>query len=213
MGKTALFGGSFDPIHLGHRDCIQHLTQKMTFARVILIPTSRNPLKNHQQPALPKDRLKMIKLALTDCSDAISIDCSEIMREKPAYTFETLKHHAKKYSPENLHFVMGLDTFQTMDQWRNLNEVLRMTNLLVISRPSCHTPLKYRDLPEGIQIRVQSFGKGFILLDTGRSIDFQEVKTRDISSSLIRKKLETGQSFDSFIDSKVAEYIKKNNVY
>ena len=213
MDKIALFGGTFDPIHLGHRDCIQYLVETMIFSKVILIPTNQNPLKIHQKPASMEDRLKMMELTLTDYCNIISIDSSEIIKQKPSYTFETLKHYVKKHLPEDLHFVMGLDTFLKIDQWKNFNEILEMTNLLVISRPSCHLDLKYENLPQGIQARVRSFKKSFALIDTGRRIDFQEVKTRDISSFLVRKKLKTGQNLGDFIDSQVEKYIKKNNVY
>ncbi len=213
MSKIALFGGSFDPIHLGHRDCVEWLVKSKTFSKTILIPTNQNPLKVQQKPASTKDRLKMMDLALTDYSNLIEIDHHEIMQQKPSYTFETLKHFKKKYPFENFHFVMGLDTFLKIDQWKNFSEILKMTNLLVINSPSCSPYLKYENLPKKIQAFVESFKKKTVLLNTGHSIDFLELKTRDVSSSLIKEKLKTGQSCQNLLDPQVEEYIKKHNVY
>ena len=213
MNKIALFGGTFDPIHLGHRDCLEHLVKNTIFSKIILIPASQNPLKLHQKPASPTHRLRMIELILADYGDTVSIDNFETKKQHPSYTFETLKHYEKCFSPENLYFVMGLDTFQKFDQWKNFKKILNMTNLLVISRPPHRLTPQDKNLPKGLQTRVQFFKKNFVLLDTGRHIDFLEVKTRNISSSLVRKKIETGQSFSKFVDPRVEKYIKKNNVY
>ena len=213
MDKIALFGGTFDPIHLGHRNCIEYLVKTRTFLKVILIPTSQNPLKIQQKPTSAKNRLKMIDLALTNYSGLIEIDHHEIRKQKPSYTFETLKHLKKKHPFENLHFVMGLDTFLKIDQWKNFSEILKMTNLLIINQPSCSPYLKYENLPKGVQPFVESFKKRTVFLNTGYSIDFLELKTREVSSSLIREKIKRGQSCEKLLDPQVEKYIKEHNVY
>ena len=211
--KVALFGGTFDPVHLGHMDCVEYLVKAGIFLKIILIPTNQNPLKIQQKPTSKKDRLEMIELILKNYVNLVEVDCFEIIKQKPSYTFKTLKHFTKKYSPENLHFVMGLDTFSKIDQWKNLSEILKMTNLLVINRPSYSPYLKYENLPKGIQPFVESFKEKVVLLSTGRNIDFLELKTRNVSSSMIREKLKTGQSCKNLLDPQVEKYIRTNNLY
>lgn len=213
MNKVALFGGSFDPVHLGHTACVQHLVEKMNFSEVVLIPTSQNPLKKDATPASKEDRLKMLKLAVEDFTHDIKVDDFELNQDAPSYSFDTLKRYQEQHSPEELYLVMGLDTFAEFDQWKNFAEILKMTNLLVVSRPPYRRPLGIEDLPQGIQSMVSSYDKGFALLESGRTIEFVTIKTEDISSTVVRKKLKSGKNINSMISIDVERYIKENNVY
>ncbi len=213
MNKVALFGGTFDPVHMGHAACVQHLVEKMDFSKVVLIPTSQNPLKVDRVPASKEDRLKMIEIALSDFKDEITVDEHEVMKQSPAYSYETLKRYREDYDPEELYLVMGLDSFSEMDQWKNYTDILEMTNLLVVSRPPYRRPFGIEDLPKGIQEHVHSYERGFALLKSGRTIEFVTIKTEDISSTLIRKKLKSGKKLNSLINIDVEKYIIANDVY
>jgi nicotinate-nucleotide adenylyltransferase len=213
MNKIALFGGSFDPVHRGHIACVQHLVEKMDFSQVVLIPTGQNPLKVDRIAASAKDRLTMLNLAVRDFKDEISVDEYEMMQESPSYSFETLQRYHSKYEPEELYLVMGLDTFQDFDQWKNFSKIIEMTNLLVVSRPPYRRPFGVEELPQGLQEYVHSYDRGFALLQSGRTIEFVTIKTGDISSTQVRKKLKAGKNLDSLIDMTVEKYIIENNVY
>ncbi len=213
MNKVALFGGTFDPIHLGHIACVQHLVEKMDFSKVVLIPTGKNPLKLDRIPASAEDRLKMLELAIRDYQDEITVDEFEMMQNSPSYSFETLQRYQQEYAPEELFLVMGIDTFNEFDQWKNFEEIISMTNLLVVSRPPYRRPFGVEDLPSGVQKHVNSYDRGFALLDSGRTIEFVTIKTEDISSTQVRKKLKSGKSLDSLIDMDVEKYIIENEVY
>ncbi|MEM7647078.1 MAG: nicotinate (nicotinamide) nucleotide adenylyltransferase, partial [Pseudomonadota bacterium] len=213
MNKIALFGGTFDPVHLGHTACVQHLVEKMDFSQVVLVPTSQNPLKKNLEPASREDRLKMIELAVADFREEITIDEFEVMKNQPSYSFETLKRYQDSHNPEELFLVMGLDSFQSFDQWKNFSEIIKMTNLLIVSRPPYRRPLGVSELPPGLQPFVNSYERGFALLETGRTIEFVTIKTEDISSSLVRKKLKAGKNINSLLNMDVEKYIKENNVY
>lgn len=213
MNKIALFGGTFDPVHRGHIACVQHLVEKMDFSKVVLIPTSQNPLKVDRIPASKEDRLKMIRLATRDYQGEIDIDDQEMMNNSPTYSFETLQRYQQTHAPEELFLVMGQDTFEEFDQWKNFEEIIKMTNLLVVSRPPYRRPFGVEDLPKGLQPHVGSYDRGFALLDSGRTIEFVTIKTEDVSSTLVRKKLKAGKNLDSLIDLDVEKYILENNVY
>jgi len=213
MNKVALFGGTFDPVHLGHLACVQHLVEKMDFSEVVLIPTNQNPLKVDRVPASKEDRLKMIELAVRDYQEEITVDEFEMMQNSPSYSFETLERYKENYNPEDMHLVMGLDSFNEFDEWKNFEEIITMTNLLVVSRPPYRRPFGKEDLPKGLQPHVESYDRGFALLDTGRTIEFVTIKTEEISSTDIRKKLKSGKKLNSLIDMDVEKYIVENNVY
>jgi nicotinate-nucleotide adenylyltransferase len=213
MSKVALFGGTFDPIHLGHSACIQHLVEKMDFTDVIIIPTSQNPLKTESHPVSKENRLKMIELALEDFATEIKIDETEINKDQTSYTIDTIKRYQNEFSSEELFFVMGLDSFSEFDQWKDFSEIIKMTNLIIVSRPPYRRPFSVDELPKGLQEYVQSYDRGYALLDSDRSIEFVTIKTDDISSSLVRKKLKSGKSVDHLIDINVENYIKENSIY
>lgn len=213
MKKIALFGGTFDPIHLGHTSCIQHLVEDMDFSNVVIIPTNINPLKAETLPASKEDRLNMIHIALKDYEDAITIDEQELDQTDPSYTVDTLKRYQKEYSPEELFLVMGLDTFSEFDHWKDFAEIMKLTNFVVVSRPPYRRPLGIEELPKGVQEHVHSFERGFALLESGRTIEFVNIKSSDVSSSLIRKKLKSGKSVEVHVNINVEKYIKENNVY
>jgi len=213
MNKVALFGGTFDPVHLGHTACLHHLVENMDFSKVVLIPTSQNPMKLDQSPVSREDRLKMIEIATAELQGEIIVDESEVLQDKPSYSYDTLKRYQKDYQPEELFLVMGVDTFAELDQWKNFEQILEMTNFIVVSRPPYRRPLGIEDLPAGIRPHVNSYERGFALLNTGRTVEFVNIKTEDISSTLVRKKLKTGKSIQSLIDINVERYIKENNIY
>lgn len=213
MNKVALFGGTFDPVHLGHLACVQHLVENMDFSKVVMIPTSQNPLKMDRVPASKEDRLKMIELATRDFKEDITIDPQEVTKTSPSYSFETLKRYQEDYLPEELYLVMGLDSFSEFDQWKNFEEIIKMTNLLVVSRPPHRRPFGIEDLPKGLRPHIHSYERGFAMLKTERTIEFVSIQTEDISSTVIRKKLKSGKNLSTMIDMDVEKYIIENEVY
>lgn len=213
MNKIALFGGTFDPIHLGHTACLEHLVGQMDFSKVVLIPTSHNPLKKDQAPVSKEDRLRMIQIATADFKEKVVVDETEINQSGPSYTVDTLKRYAEKHAPEETYLVMGLDAFAELDQWHQFEQILKMTNILVVSRPPYRRPLGIEEFPEGLRSHIHSYERGFALLDSGRTLEFINIKTADISSSLVRKKLKTGKNIQTLIDINVERFIKEKSVY
>ena len=211
--KIALFGGTFDPIHRGHRTCIEHLARNMEFSNVVLIPANQNPLKTDHKPASKEDRLKMIQMTLKDYEKTVSVDPYEIMKEAPSYSIETLERYEKKYSPKQLYLVMGLDVFSEFDQWKDFERIVEKTNLLVIGRPLREFPKGVEDFPKALQPRVFSFKEDFHLLDTGCGIGFLKIKTEEISSSLIREKRKKRESLYGLVNPQVEKYICENGLY
>ena len=211
--KIALFGGTFDPIHRGHRTCIEHLATDMEFSNVVLIPANQNPLKTDQKPASKEDRLKMIQMSLKNYKKTVSVDHFEIIKQGPSYSIETLQRYEKKYSPKQLYLVMGLDVFSEFDQWKDFERIMEKTNLLVIDRSALEFPKKVEDFPKALRSRICSFKEDFYWLDTGCGIGFLKIKTEEISSSLIREKRKRRESLCGLVDPEVERYICENELY
>ena len=213
MNKTAIFGGTFDPVHFGHLACIRHLVEEMDFSDVVLVPTSQNPLKADKLPAGRNDRLQMLQIATRDYADHIQVDDFELNQENPAYSIDTIKRYLQDHDPSDLYLVMGLDTFAEFDQWKDFDKLIEMTNLLVVSRPPHRRPFGVADLPEGLQPHVHTYERGFAMLKTERTIEFVNINSDDISSTDVRKKLKSGKNLSSLIDIEVEKYIVDQKVY
>jgi nicotinate-nucleotide adenylyltransferase len=133
---TALFGGAFDPVHLGHLEIAEAARRRFSLDCVIFVP-SGNPPHKPLRTAFA-DRVEMLRLACPSCA------ISEIENtSQPTYTFDTLPHF-----PEPRAFLIGADAFAEIESWYRWRDVIRLTEFLVVSRPG-HV---YR-IPEGARVR------------------------------------------------------------
>ena len=113
--KTAIFGGSFDPIHKGHLEIIDRLSKM--FDKVIVLPNYQNPLKSNATPA--KKRLEWLTKSITQ--NNVEISEFEINQNKPCYTIDTIKHFKQFY--DKITFVIGADNLLTLDKWKKIDEL------------------------------------------------------------------------------------------
>jgi len=213
VDKVILFGGSFDPIHLGHTACLKHLTEEMDFSKVFLVPTSINPLKMETRPAKDEDRIKMIQLAVEESFPGVALDDREISQDGAAYTWDTLSRYFENYNPGDVYLAMGQDAFMGIDQWKDYEKILESVNIVVLSRPPLRRPFSIEEFPEGVRTFVSSYEKGFCLLKTHKTIEFVKINTEDISSSEIRNRFRRGKGVAAFLPLEVEKYIVNNHVY
>lgn len=130
----AYFGGSFDPIHLGHLRTAQELIQQLHLHQLTLLPAARSPLKE-QGNANAQQRLRMIELALADDSQ-LHVDARELLRPPPSYTIDTLKALRIEHGPQQpLAFIMGMDSFLSLPQWKDWQQLTDYAHLIVVTRP------------------------------------------------------------------------------
>jgi nicotinate-nucleotide adenylyltransferase len=126
MGNIAVFGGSFDPPHLGHVEVVNKALEKLDIDKLIIMPNFLNPLKNsfHAPAGL---RLKWLKKIFRNNS-TIEISDFEIKQNRPVYSIETIKKFKPKY------FIIGSDNLKTLHKWKNIDEILKKTQLVVAKR-------------------------------------------------------------------------------
>ena len=213
MNKIAIFGGTFDPIHLGHMSCLKHLTDEMNFSKVFVVPTGMNPLKTRVPTTSSQQRLEMLSMALKDYEEVVTIDESEIHHLEPTFTVTTLEKYRKDYSPEEIYLVLGIDVFNRLDEWKDYQRIFDLANVLVVSRPPHMRPYGIEEFPLGLQSLVHTYDKGFALMNSGRTIEFTSIGSEEISSSEIRKRMKTGKSLTAYLDMDVEKYIIDNEVY
>ncbi len=193
-----IFGGSFDPVHIGHlilaRDVLEHFGAD----RLIFVPARLSPFKErHSAPA--EDRLRMLRLAV-ESEDGFLVDDIELKREGRSYTVDTLKALSSKYS-DRLFFLMGTDTFLSFHRWKSPHEILKLAGLIVMNRGN-------------EMCRVTEYAREFLPgAEVGRDILLYEGRRIEISSTEIRERLKKGLSVRYMVPEGVYEYILRKKLY
>jgi nicotinate-nucleotide adenylyltransferase len=210
--RVGLFGGTFNPLHVGHVNAINTAHDRLKLDKVVVIPAAQNPRKPPVEGPTHNQRVEMLHRGL-DEYDFIEIDEQELKRGGPSFTVDTVQAYAKDVNPENLYVIMGIDQFEEFDKWKNFEKILTLANLLVVTRPNHSLPFGAEDLPEGLRPLVGEFDRQYIALNSGRSIEFLRLKDIDVSATDVRKHLRTGRSVDRHLSIGVEEYIREQKLY
>src|ERR1039458_4392151 len=120
--KLGLFGGSFDPVHLGHLLVAQAALEALALDRLFFIPAARSPFKPEANPAPAPIRSQLLRLALagkTNCE----IDEQEIRRGGVSYTIETLRDYTRRFPRAELFYLLGADNAAKLGEWREAGEL------------------------------------------------------------------------------------------
>ena len=117
--KILLFGGSFDPIHIGHIEAAKKAIEKLNIDKVIFIPTNQTPLKSNNLVASNKDRYNMILRSIKD-NKKLDVSDYEIKKYDVSYTYNTVKHFKQIYKGDDLYFLIGTDRVKDLEKWYNI---------------------------------------------------------------------------------------------
>ena len=209
--RIGIMGGSFNPPHFGHINSLLTVQKKFQLDLVYVVPAFQSPLASHIKEASPFQRLEMLKRAFKDCS-FVRLDDQEILRGGKSYSYVTVETIAAKYPLAELFFILGMDQFEKLDEWKNVPKILKKSHLIVTSRPgSSAFPKKKQDLPECLRERaLASSFKETLTLKGLKDICFCALKKdQDISSSLIRERAGKGLSLNHLVPSSLQTYIHR----
>lgn len=208
--RIGLFGGTFDPIHLGHLRCAQEIGEAFHLSQVIFILAATPPHKEDRPIISTKHRWNMVKVAIADNPAFISSDV-EIRREGKSYSIETISYyHRNLREGERLFFILGADSFCEMETWKDYPQLFTLCDFIVISRPH-FDPMQARVLrSEGFQ---REGGEDRFLHPSGHSLYLHEVTPIGISSTEIRRAIKDGRSITYLVPKEVEEYILKQGLY
>lgn len=188
--RFGLFGGAFNPIHLGHLLVAQAAMEELELDRLFFIPACQSPFKQEIQPAPPEMRLQWLRLALAG-KIHYAVDDQEIRRGGVSYTIETVRDYAKKFPHANLFWLIGADNVPTLNKWAQSDELAKLVEFAAIPR-FAKTAV---DFPQPFRGRML---KGFPL---------------EISSSEIRARVKAGRPIEDMVPSFVAQAIQDSGVY
>jgi len=187
--KIGILGGTFDPVHNGHIYLAEKVCRKLGLSKVIFIPSYIPPHKKGIKVTPAKHRYSMLKLAIAG-NKRFKISNMEIKRRGRSYSVETLRRLRRKYGQKaELYFITGSDSLKELNKWKNLTEILSLCKFVIVERPG----FKVSHAPEGI-----------IVIKIG---------AKDISATLIRKKIKSGKSTRNSISGAVKRYIYRYRLY
>ncbi len=132
--RLGLYGGSFDPIHLGHVDPVREAAQALALDRVLYLPTGRPPHKRGRRLAPVWARYAMVEMALLD-SPELQVSAFELRLDKPSFTFETVEYFQRERPDDDIVLLLGSDSYRQLDQWREWRRILAAAELGVLQRP------------------------------------------------------------------------------
>ena len=196
--KTAIFGGSFNPIHNAHIKLAKRFMDEVSLDRVIFIPTYVTPLKDNSTVVSSEHRLKMCELALKDC-DNFYVSDAEIKRAGMSYSSDTIAYFKDKYPSDDLYFIMGADMFLTLEKWHNFEYIFDNVTILTAPRDDCD----YDELKSKFEYYKKYNCKAYI---TKEYIE-------DLSSTFIRDIIKRDVDVSAYLDEDVIKYIDEHELY
>lgn len=213
MNKAiGLMGGSFDPIHQGHLHLASEIQAHYQLNEIRFIPCHQNPLKSNPPSASAEDRIQMLKLAIAPFKN-FSIDLQEILNKAPSYTIDTLKALRDEQPNIPLAFIMAFDVFTQFTKWKDWQNILHYTHLIVATRPSHpNKPLP----PELICFLEEKKSDNITHLhQTLSGHIFLKTLTSplSISSTTLRQQIAEQQDISQWVPSSVKDYILSHHLY
>ncbi len=210
-GPLVLLGGSFDPVHHGHLRMALELGECLgPDAEVRLLLARQHALKDRVS-ASDEDRLRMLELAVAG-QPGLVVDASELSREGPTRTVETLEMLRKQVgSSRSLVFAMGGDAWQTFDQWHRFVDIPGLANIIVMKRPSVPelSPAQGREILPNLTVTEATDLRNHV------SGHFATVALTPlaISSTSIRSILQSGRTPRYLLPEAVLAYIRSHHLY
>ena len=200
--KLILFGGTFDPIHLGHTVVAAYALEHIGAEKIIFIPAKCSPLKNCFPKAPDDDRLKMIALAIAENKNFQMSNC-ELKKSGPSYTLHTIRQFQAEYGSDVLiHWLIGADSIDELPRWYKITDLIDECNLSVMYRSGCEPPDFAKFEAIWGPARIEKLQRNVI-----------PTPLVDISSSEIRNRLAAGRDVADMLSPPVADYIREHGLY
>jgi nicotinate-nucleotide adenylyltransferase len=210
--RLGVLGGTFDPIHYGHLDAADAARRALSLDEIRLLPSSDPPHRVIDPRATAFHRFALIALAI-DGRDGYSVSDTELRRDGPSYTIDTLRTiEADGWRPAQIFFIIGADAFADIATWYRYPEVLDAANFVVIARPGTSIDAALVRAPE---LRARA-ARPQDIDARGRSttaIVPVDAATRDVSSTAIRARLSARQKIDDLVPPPVARHILAHHLY
>ncbi|MFA6173604.1 MAG: nicotinate-nucleotide adenylyltransferase [Kiritimatiellales bacterium] len=198
--RIGVFGGSFDPVHIGHLTIAQDAVEQLELDRLIFVPAAVPPHKQDKALAEGRHRFEMLQLA-TESNLSFEVSDMELQRGGVSYTFDTITQIQFEHPGAELFFIVGLDSLVELHCWRNVDKLLELCTIVPFARGG-EDPARVAE-----QIKLSEPWKTRLM---ERLIRIHEV---EISASEIRMRLAEGLSIRYLVPPEVEMYIAEHHLY
>ncbi|OGF46945.1 MAG: nicotinate (nicotinamide) nucleotide adenylyltransferase [Candidatus Firestonebacteria bacterium RIFOXYA2_FULL_40_8] len=188
--RIGLFGGTFDPVHLGHLIAAEDIMKTCKLDRVVFIPSARPPHKNEKSLTSVKDRYNMVKLAIKPFT-GFELSDYELKKTGKSFTIDTVRYFISKYpKTDKLYFIVGADIVEQLSTWKSWKELIKEIHFLIMTRPGFKVDKKACKIGTHVEIR-----------------------NIDVSSSEIRHMIKKGLPPTFMVPETVEKYIYEKHLY
>jgi len=214
MKKIGLFGGTFNPIHLGHLRSAEEICESFELGQVIFIPASDPPHKEKGDILPASLRAQMVRLAIAD-NPRFAFSGVELRRPGKSYSVETITHFRQQFGPDTeLYFILGLDAFLEINTWKEYAALFALSHFIVMTRPG----FEKNFIPEYLPVEMaEDFcydsQRGGYAHRCGFFVFPKEITALDISSTKIRENIRKHHSVKYLLPEPVEVFIDQNNLY
>lgn len=209
MAKIGIFGGTFDPIHVGHTRVAQEFAAAFELDKVLMMVAATPPHRDAPL-ASPQDRLAMVELAVQGI-DVLEASDIELSRSGPSFTLDTVRAVSELADGAFVWMALGGDAYALINSWHRPGDVLAETHLVVLTRPGYPVDL-LAPLPENISRRYILSG-GIYVHEGGGTLRTLQVTPVNVSSSMIRKAVFEGEDIRELVTTEVLQYIRHKCLY
>ncbi len=202
-----VFGGSFDPVHIGHIQTAASVIEQLSLDKMLLVPAARSPFKGRSH-ADNEQRAQMLELAIEGHTKFI-LDQRELKQPPPSYTVNTLEAIKQEKPNAHLVLILGMDAWLSFDQWRQPERILQLAHIAVMTRPG------YTQQADAAFSALDQKSKNSLSLRKQQAgqIMFLDVPAIDVSSTAIRKAYKKNITDVVGVAPKVNDYIEHHQLY
>jgi nicotinate-nucleotide adenylyltransferase len=182
--RIGVFGGTFDPVHVGHLAIANAALEDILLERVIFVPARRSPLKSDEPAARAEDRVAMLERAIAG-EPRFAISRAELDRDGPSYTVDTLEELRRE--ADELYLIVGSDAYADFERWRNPRRIRELARIVIAARPGAP--------------------------DVPRDVRLLDAPLMDISARELRARAARGRSLRYLVVEATLRYIEERHLY
>lgn len=197
--KIGIYGGTFDPPHIGHIEAFKAFLKQFDFDKAFVIPVYKPPHKDLHSSVSVEDRLNMTKLAFENVGENVVVSDIEIKRQGKSYTADTIAHF-KSEGYDDIYFLCGTDMILTMDLWYKPEYIFQNATVVYVRRE--HDS----EITEKIDCKVKEYEKKFGAKIVSLDADVIEISSTDVRAGIVNGEL-------SYLTDSIKDYIVKGGLY
>ncbi|WP_313128663.1 nicotinate-nucleotide adenylyltransferase [Anaerocolumna sp.] len=199
MNKIGIMGGTFNPIHIAHLILAESAYEQLQLDKILIMPSKKPPHKLHEPIVSDHHRKEMVRLAI-DGNPHFEMSSMELDREGITYTADTLQQLTKDYPENEYYFILGWDSLQQIEKWREPDTIFRLAHIVAAGR--------YHSSKDKIEDQVHHLNKIY-----HGKIHVLEIPNMDLSSEMLREYIKSGKSIRYYVPSQVEQYIRDHGLY